>query len=141
MKQHSFQEVLKQWGRMCRNHICDNRDDECEQITPLCPLVTKHAGYPCDEALTDLSQESIAQLEEIVMQWAAENPEPAYPLWGEWLLSIGAARRVPTGIPFMLPNGKIIEPPYEINVDLYDHIPADIAEKLGIEPKEGKTNE
>lgn len=48
-----------------------------------------------------------------VMRWAAEHPEPVYPTLAEWLRSIGLA------------NHRMIDP-----------IPADIAEKLGIQPKE-----
>ena len=118
-----FAEVMKQWSRMCEKHICDNRDENGD-ILPLCPLVTQHNGYPCDDAVTDLSHESVAQVEEIVMAWAAENPEPVYPTFREWLISIGVIGRMST---------------HSVIADklLMTHIPAEIAEKLGIEPKEG----
>ena len=55
------------------------------------------------------------ETEEIVTQWAAEHPEPVYPTWGTWL-------------------GTKYD--YDLREILYTPIPADIAQKLGIEPKE-----
>lgn len=119
-----FQEVMRQWRRMCELHTCDNRD---ESELPLCPLIIKHNGYPCDDAVTDLSQESVGQIEQIVTAWAAEHPEPVYPSWLEYIMDVQhdcvAAY-----------NGG--------NDTLWKWmwttpIPADIAEKLGVEPKEG----
>ena len=49
--------------------------------------------------------------EKIVMDWAEAHPEPVYPTWLEWLDN----------------NNRLLR----------DRIPADIAEKLGIRPKEG----
>lgn len=54
--------------------------------------------------------------EKVVMSWATEHPEPVYPLWGEWLAEV---------------TGQMVDGDL-----LYSPIPADIAEKLGIEPKE-----
>lgn len=113
-----FQEVVKQWRRMCAGHVCDNREGD----VLICPLTIKHSGYPCDYTVTDLSQEAVAQVEDIVMTWAAEHPEPMYPTWGEWLMEIG-----------ILKGNKATG--FSINYDV--HIPADIVEKLGLKPKEG----
>lgn len=67
-----------------------------------------------------------------------EPPKDAvYPTWGEWLISVGAARKIPTGVPFELQDGRIVDSPWETVVDVDAPIPADIAEKLGIQPKEG----
>ena len=54
--------------------------------------------------------------EEVVMSWAAEHPEPVYPTWSEWL-----------GTKYG----------YDLREILYEPIKADIAEKLGVNPKEG----
>ena len=119
-----FVTVMSEFMRLCDSF------KYCEG----CPV--DQAGFSCDCDHQGYSKTGAAELEHIIMTWAAEHPEPVYPLWGEWLTSIGAARRVPTGIPFQLVNGDIVDPPYEIEVNLYDHIPADIVEKLGIPPKE-----
>lgn len=55
------------------------------------------------------------KMEELVMSWAAENPEPVYPSWGTWLAAKFG---------------------YDLCEIMYEPIPADIAQKLGIEPKE-----
>ena len=51
-----------------------------------------------------------------VMSWAAEHPEPVYPTWAAWLAEKFG---------------------YDLREIMYEPIPADIAQKLGIEPKEG----
>ena len=50
------------------------------------------------------------------MEWAEEHPEPVYPTWGTWLSE---------------------KYDYDLREIMYTPILADIAEKLGIEPKEG----
>lgn len=66
-----------------------------------------------------------ADVEKNVTAWAAEHPEPVYPTWEEWLITQGVIKENPNGgVGYPMP--KLLEP-----------IPADIAQKLGIEPKEG----
>ncbi len=61
---------------------------------------------------------------EEVKQWAAKHPKQVFPTWMEWL-----AANVP---------GVDADSIYEaVRVLNRTHIPADIAEKLEIEPKEG----
>lgn len=72
-----------------------------------CPMRRENIGQ-CRK----VAFERPVDFEATVMQWAAEHPEPAYPTLAEWLRSIGLA------------NHRMIDP-----------IPADIAQKLGIEPK------
>ena len=60
-----------------------------------------------------------------VMQWAAEHPEPVYPTLKEWLKSAGFVTT------FSVDCGEAI------HVEWDKPIPADIAEKLGLQPKEG----
>lgn len=66
------------------------------------------------------------ELEEALLSWAAEHPEPVYPTWGEYLASIGVMKPAQP------------DKAYEVwFTQLYStNIPADIAQKLGIEPKE-----
>lgn len=117
-----FQEVIRQKNRMCQSVLCCKCDIYlmCGQELSECPQFISN---------------NPKKAEEVIMAWAKENPEPVYPLWGEWLVSIGAAHNAPTGIPFQTADGRIIDPPWEICVDLYEPIPADIAQKLGIRPK------
>ena len=114
-----FQYVMKQWRRFCKSH---NNCGECE---------FDGKGI-CGEAhLTDIPY---ADIELRIMAWAAEHPEPVYPTWGEWLERQGVVtlyyslRYEEDGTSYYTPMDTIRKP-----------IPADIAQKLGIEPKEGTT--
>ena len=104
-----FHEVMKQWGRLCRQHCAENADD-CDG----CILGGTRADV-CGSYARD-NAEDAAEIERLVMEWAAEHPEPVYPTWGEWLQTLYKSQNY---------AGIFITP-----------IPADIAAKLGIEPKE-----
>ncbi len=108
-----FQEVCKHLKRMCERY-----GDDCIK----CPLGDK--DY-CSLSAGDRTAETYKKAEEIIMTWAAEHPEPVYPTWGEWLMSIGV-------ISGLFPKGAI-----DALGNLKQPIPADIAQKLGIEPMEG----
>ena len=111
-----YNEVIKQFKRMCKS------------VTPMkctrgeCPMGCENIGQ-CRK----VAFEHPAKFEEQVMSWAAEHPEPVYPTWIEYLVGIGVI-------------------PHEIRLETADAlmathllkpIPADIAQKLGIQPKEG----
>ena len=104
-----FVEVMRQMKRMCAN------------LSPTCNgcklCLGKGTNEFCGEQPKDILS-NLTLVESVVMQWAAEHPEPVYPTWRELL-------------------GKLY-PDAELIMDAIDQkIPADIAEKLGIEPKEG----
>ena len=113
-----FAEVMKQWRRFCKSH---NHCGECE---------FDGKGI-CGEA--HLSEIPYADIEQRVMAWAKEHPEPVYPTWLKWLGEQGILNVT------MLPTDTCggIEIHGTITGKAYEHIPADIAQKLGIEPKEG----
>ena len=77
-----------------------------------CPIAKYEKGYEACCAY----EADIAKMEELVMSWAAEHPAPKYPTWMDYLFTIYDT---------VWPQIATME------------IPADIAEKLGIEPKEG----
>lgn len=97
-----FSEVMKQKNRMCKSILCCSCDiyDMCERE------ITK-----CYQFIHNNPKKA----EEIIMRWAAKNPEPVYPTWSEWLAS---------------------EYGYDLREILYNPISADIAQKLDIKPKE-----
>lgn len=120
-----FTDVMRQARRMCE------AQEDCES----CPLWNT-ANFFCKLDTTCYSDDSA--IENIVMKWAAEHPEPVYPTWREWQNStfmdahtpirpceFGSKRRFKC-------DGKTC---YECKLE---PIPADIAEKLGIKPKEAK---
>lgn len=111
-----FQEVVEEAKRMCWHYTQKESHDGCPMY-PACNV----------SQCRKIAFERPAEFEGRVMQWAADHPEPQFPMWWEWLFSIGAVtRKVQPDVAAML-----------IDTGLLDPIPADIAEKLGIEPKEG----
>ncbi len=111
-----FSEVVKQLGRICASNF-----GECDicNLRPFCPTRTFLDKYA--------KSGRAERLEEMVMKWAAEHPQPVFPTWGEWLNEQGVVIKI-------IDNGALI---YEPDAKTQQPIPADIAQKLGIEPKEG----
>jgi len=105
-----FVDVLRQFDRMCKaNAGCFN-----------CPLHEQDGVS--DRCSIGAFVNDSERIEREVMKWAAEHPEPKYQSWGEWLSEIGVFQCEDGEWRFAKAN---------------DPIPADIAQKLGIEPKEG----
>lgn len=105
-----FQKVMREWVRS-RKAINENK-------LSCCPLEM-------------FSDDHIANIEKEVMAWAAEHPEPVYPTWAEWLNNIGV---IISDRPFPALNIPVCV--YQAGTKMVKPIPADIAQKLGIEPKE-----
>lgn len=123
-----FQEVMRQWRRMCKICTCSSKWELIDSHE--CPIISEHCSYPCDEYPQDWTEETIEQFEKIVMAWAAERPEPVYPTWCDWFYE-GFLKWCQTKHPGRAKDEKAW---YDY---LYEtRIPADIAQKLGIEPKE-----
>lgn len=105
-----FQEVMRQVARYCSAQTgCAN-----------CKLY-EIAGVRCPSDM--FTADNGASIEEVVMSWAEEHPEPVYPTWYEYLNKMyGAAFG-------------------DLRVIGRQPISADIAQKLGIKPKEVKCDE
>lgn len=127
-----FVEVMRQERRLCAMYHCSR-----------CPL-NDFNGYNC--MMCPDSTVSDTKIEEIILQWAKENPEPVYPSWTEaWeqlFPTEGRNQLFKTAGDYMCPAyfgekhrnkqcGKITcweckrEPMHP-----------EVAEKLGIKPKE-----
>ena len=115
-----FQEVTKLWRRMCISMDGNDPYQKCER----CLLGEEHI---CSFEISDIQDDELHRVEETVMAWAAEHPEPVYPTWGEWLMQLGVIGRTFQD----MPN------PYFAEAKAASPIPADIAQKLGLQPKEG----
>lgn len=111
-----FQKIAKHWKRMCKKYW---RPTTCHG----CPIAENARSY---EACSDRDID-VAKMEELVTAWAAEHPEPVYPSWYAWLANMGI-------VPIELPPDQAT---FVTDIGLLKKIPADIAQKLGIEPKEG----
>lgn len=107
-----FSEVMKQIARMA-----DACKGECEK----CPLDN---SVLCTGPWCFGGTEGIAEAERIVMQWAAENPEPVYPSIAKYLEQFGITIRR---------DGSMQADFFKAN----EPMSADTAKLLGIEPKEG----
>ena len=105
-----FQEVMRQLDRLCRNTTCD---EDC----PMCTECNNIAQ--CGDTIHP------ERIERIVMAWAAEHPEPVYPTWEEWLEEVGFVKKT------------IIKDFIHREYCWKEHISPDIAQKLGLQPKEG----
>ena len=81
-----------------------------------CDICRLEVNGICNTDPESRTDEDIWKIEKTINEWAAEHPEPVYPTWYEFLGDI-----------------------YPASWDLIANkrVPADIAQKLGIEPKEG----
>ena len=125
-----FVEVMRQAQRMCDTYDCDHCPLTYESV--LCALASDK----------DLTCSVIKKFESKVMQWAKEHSEPQYPTWKEWqeenfpdigsklkpcnFMMAGKWLNIIGGSCDCLTCDDCIRQP----------IPADIAKKLGIRPKE-----
>lgn len=100
-----FSEVMRQFDRMCNAHA------GCID----CPLAVA-GDIAC--SIHDFI-DNPGRIESNVMKWAAEHPEPVYPTWVDWFREMGVVAHTQEYF-----HDWLLEP-----------IPADIAKKLGIEPK------
>ena len=120
-----FTDVMRQARRMCKTQ------EDCER----CPIWNPDEFFCKIDTTCDSDDSAI---ESIIMQWAAKHPEPSYPTWREWQNSV-------------FPDAEIDITPCTFGsrdrfkcegktcyVCMDQQIPADIAEKLGIKPKEAK---
>ena len=112
----TFTEVMKQWKRMCVGTNCE----ECPICLAGCSKTLCYEG-------SLLGFKDVEEIEKIIILWSAENPEMVYPSWGEWLRTTAFLKT------------RVAENGMErIRFCWDDPIPADIAKKLGIQPKEAR---
>jgi len=103
-----YNDVIKHFKRMCRYY--NNRATQND-----CQLYCK--GHGCNISHCRMLAFDDKKFQNVVMAWAETHKEPVYPTWAEYLMhtyqDVSYARI------------------------LGETIPADIAQKLGIEPKDG----
>lgn len=123
-----FVEVMKQARKLC------NTQKYCED----CPLCYKNNGANYCRFELDEKYQADAELERVVSDWAAEHPEPVYPSWFEmWKQLFPGAKNVPC--PELYFGAECPDERGEGCIACKrSPIPAEIAEKLGIKPKEEK---
>lgn len=125
-----FQEVAKELERMCNTYLTARK---CK--TDVCPLYCGDLCYA--QAIAHVRGDDACNLEKVVMDWAKANPAPIYPTWFEVLERFGIAGRI-NGEPYYdSTNREVYLKQPAFTPKAFESIPADIAQKLGIEPKEG----
>lgn len=124
-----FVEVMKQARRICLEHPGD-----CDG----CPLHDDD-GLVCRFSLGE-KYLFYDTAERIVLKWAKEHPEPVYPSWYQFQETM-----FPGHTRWICPMAFGIECPSKSKTDAHtckvcrdNPIPVEIAEKLGISPKEGE---
>ena len=109
-----FVEVIKQYNRMCKFEDCKR-----------CPF-----AFTAENDCQYYAYTNPEDFEKRVIGWAAEHPEPKYPTWYGFIKSL-----------LRLECPDMVQPiPTDTDILDFIHntrIPADIAEKLGIQPEEG----
>ena len=105
-------EVMKQKRRMCNYYAL------CIMGCPLNDIDF------CNKNSGEKTNADFPEVERRVMSWAAEHPEPVYPSIAKYLEQFGITIRR---------DGSLEADFFRAN----EPMSADIAQKLGIEPKEG----
>lgn len=125
-----FVEVMMQASRICNTYKqCDG-----------CPI----RAYHNDEIicafnipLNALYKTMVVNREAQIMQWANEPPETHYPTWREWQFIIFSDAAIAIKPCAFMPANRINCKSHDkCNHCREQPIPADIAERLGIKPKE-----
>lgn len=122
-----FTDVMRQAKRMCESFS----DGHCSE----CPVGNADV-LEC--GITATSEMDCKDVERLVMQWAAKHPEPVYPTWDEWQKSVFPDAEIDiTPCTFGSRDRLNCFLEKKCSTCKEQQIPADIAEKLGIKPKEG----
>ena len=125
-----FTAVMRQARRMC------NELRDCTQ----CTLYHVFTGGGCAFGYAPSDRRvNFDEVERKIREWAAEHPEPVYPTWDEWQNSVFPDADVDI-VPCTFGSRDRLNCFLEKTCDecMKQQIPADIAEKLGIKPKEVK---
>lgn len=123
-----FHKVLNDYFRMC-DAQCNAREDGCIG----CPLNKDGRIGSADECNVYIVAHN-SDAEPIIEDWAAQHPNLQYPTWKEWYESTFPDRVRDLICPRTFIKHKCTD--VSCKDCNNEHIPADIAEKLGIKPKE-----
>lgn len=125
-----FTEVMRQAKRM--HDMCNRGGYSCAD----CPL-----DCPDGRCMLDFDDKfKPEEVECYIMDWAMEHPEPVYPSWYEYQQQTfpGHSRWIcpmAFGVPCQCKSVTSVQACTKCR---NNPIPAEIAEKLGIKPKEGR---
>ena len=125
-----FMYIMEQVRRICYEH------SDCE----MCPLYKIHNSSGCAFDYYVSDGVSLDEVERKIREWAAEHSEQVYPSWNEWYRqnftdAYCDGKRM---CPMIFGGGENCDSETDCDKCRDTPIPADIAEKLGIKPKEAK---
>lgn len=120
-----YSAVIKEAKRMCWHYTQGGNHDKCPMY-PACNV----------SQCRKIAFERPADFEERIMAWAAEHPEPVYPSWDEWLLSVGGGKEQTYEVHGYSGNTEVVDFETQV-IALNEPIPAETAKRLGVKPKEG----
>ena len=131
-----FVQTMKDWRRMCDTIQSKNQKTSIGDWCKGCPL---QGLCIIDTSIKDSTNGEFDIIGEQIQAWAADHPEPVYPTWLEWLEKMGIMADIHDRLNSYKQVMEVCEEPlYSIpTAKVFCPIPADIAQKLGIEPKEG----
>ena len=121
-----FTEVMRHARRMCESFS----DGHCSE----CPIGNADV-LEC--GITVTSEMDCKEVERRVMQWAEKHPEPVYPTWDEWQNSVFPDAEIDITPCTFGSRDRLNCLEQTCSTCMDQQIPADIAKKLGIKPKEG----
>ena len=124
-----FVQTMKDWRRMCKAFTTD--DDSCCYGCPVVDLREHGCGAIFEmEDGTDWER-----YEGQIREWAAEHPEPVYPCWVDWLTEQGIISDAYAVEHSTEPGVRAAR--FFVTIKGFEPIPADLAQKMGLQPKEG----
>ena len=116
-----FVKVVRDWRRMCKSY---SNTGGCGT----CPLQENDTCANIETATDD----DITNAEHIIEEWCEKNPELVYLTWAEWLIQMGILERERFKATIGGFDCRLV---HATMPAAYKSIPADVAKKLGIEPK------
>ena len=133
-----FSVVMKHIKRLCETHSMSCTGCLLAELGGRCLVSMNTESF--DNVPSDWDLSNLPVIEQIVMNWAKENPEPRYPSWEEWW-----RREFPNADNAISPCTFGIRERFECfgqgcETCRAQPIPADIAEKLHIKPIGGEEN-
>lgn len=116
-----FVQTMKDWRRMCNKYF-KGKNWVCNKTCPM--YAFEVCSKPMNKYPTplEIGDDLAHEIECVIMTWAAEHPEPVYGTWLEFIKRFETGERKSDN-DFIIWMGTT-------------PIPANIAEKLGLKPKE-----
>lgn len=123
----SFVSTMHEWRRMCSAIQSENQKSHSGSWCRNCPI---EQFCVIDTEIKNSTDNVFRIIDERVQAWADKNKEPVYPTWWEWLENMGIVSKAKSEYSEIFDRVCW-------GARMFDQIPASIAEKLGLEPKEG----